>query len=40
MNGMNLLGVETFWKNGVMGAIILASVLADQVGGARLIGKQ
>ena len=40
VNGMNLLGVETFWQNGVMGAIILASVLADQVGGARLIGKQ
>jgi len=40
VNGMNLLGVETFWQNGVMGAIILASVLADQVGGARLIGKR
>jgi ribose transport system permease protein len=38
VNGMNLLGVETFWQNGVMGGIILASVLADQLGGARLIG--
>jgi ribose transport system permease protein len=40
VNGMNLLGVETFWQNGVMGTIILASVLADQVGGARLIGRR
>jgi ribose transport system permease protein len=40
VNGMNLLGVETFWQNGVMGAIILASVLADQLGGSRLIGKR
>jgi ribose transport system permease protein len=40
VNGMNLLGVQTFWQNGVMGAIILASVLADQMGGARLIGKR
>lgn len=36
VNGMNLLGVQTFWQNGVMGAIILLSVLADQIGGARL----
>ena len=40
VNGMNLLGVQTFWQSGVMGAIILASVLADQVGGSRLIGKR
>jgi ribose transport system permease protein len=40
VNGMNLLGVETFWQSGVMGAIILASVLADQLGGSRLIGKR
>jgi len=40
VNGMNLLGVETFWQNGVMGGIILASVLADQVGGSRLVGKR
>ena len=40
VNGMNLLGVQTFWQNGVMGAIILVSVLADQVGGSRLIGKR
>jgi ribose/xylose/arabinose/galactoside ABC-type transport system permease subunit len=29
--------VQTFWQNAVMGAIILVSVLADQLGGARLI---
>lgn len=40
VNGMNLLGVQTFWQNGVMGAIILVSVLADQMGGSRLIGKR
>lgn len=40
VNGMNLLGVQTFWQNGVMGAIILISVLADQVGGSRLVGKR
>lgn len=40
LNGMNLLGVQTFWQSGVMGAIILISVLADQVGGSRLIGKR
>ena len=40
VNGMNLLGVQSFWQNGVMGAIILVSVLADQVGGSRLIGKR
>jgi len=40
VNGMNLLGVQTFWQSGVMGAIILVSVLADQVGGSRLIGKR
>lgn len=40
VNGMNLLGVQTFWQNGVMGTIILASVLADQMGGSRLIGKR
>ena len=37
INGLNLLGVQTFWQNAVMGAIILLSVLADQVGGARLV---
>ena len=40
VNGMNLLGVQTFWQNAVMGAIILISVLADQLGGARLIRQQ
>ena len=34
---MNLLGVQTFWQNGVMGAIILISVLVDQLGGTRLV---
>jgi ribose transport system permease protein len=37
VNGLNLLGVQTFWQNAVMGAIILLSVLADQLGGARLV---
>lgn len=40
VNGMNLLGVQSFWQSGVMGAIILMSVLADQVGGSRLIAKR
>jgi ribose transport system permease protein len=40
VNGMNLLGVQTFWQNGVMGAIILASVLADQVAAPRLVGRR
>jgi ribose/xylose/arabinose/galactoside ABC-type transport system permease subunit len=33
---MNLLGVQSFWQNAVMGGIILLAVLADQLGGARL----
>ena len=36
VNGMNLLGVQSFWQNAVMGGIILLAVLADQLGGARL----
>lgn len=36
VNGMNLLGIQTFWQSGVMGAIILISVLVDQLGGRRL----
>jgi ribose transport system permease protein len=40
VNGMNLTGVATFWQNGVMGGIILVSVLADQLGGSRLIGRR
>lgn len=40
VNGMNLLGVATFWQNGVTGGIILVSVLADQLGGSRLIGRR
>jgi ribose transport system permease protein len=37
LNGMNLLGVQTFWQNGVMGTIILLAVLVDQLGGTRLV---
>ncbi len=37
VNGMNLLGVQTFWQNAVTGGIILISVLADQLGGTRLV---
>ena len=40
INGMNLLGVQTFWQNAVMGTIILISVLADQLGGTRLMREQ
>lgn len=40
VNGMNLLGVQTFWQNAVMGTIILISVLADQLGGTRLTREQ
>jgi ribose transport system permease protein len=40
LNGMNLLGVQTFWQSGVMGAIILISVLVDQLGGTRLVRQQ
>jgi ribose transport system permease protein len=40
VNGMNLLSIQTFWQNAVMGAIILLSVLADQLGGARLDRRQ
>ena len=35
INGMNLLGVPSFWQSGVMGAIILGAVLADQYGSGR-----
>lgn len=31
VNGMNLLGVKTFWQAFVMGTIVLLSVLADQL---------
>jgi ribose transport system permease protein len=37
VNGMNLLGVQTFWQNALMGTIILISVLVDQLGGTRLV---
>jgi ribose transport system permease protein len=37
VNGMNLLGVQTFWQNAVMGTIILISVLVDQLGATRLV---
>ena len=40
VNGMNLLGVQTYWQSGVMGAIILISVLVDQLGGTRLVRQQ
>ena len=36
LNGLNLLGVQTYWQAAVTGGIILLSVLADQIGGARL----
>lgn len=36
LNGMNLLGVSTFWQAGVMGLIILFSVLADQLVSQRI----
>ena len=36
LNGMNLLGVKTFWQAGVLGLIILLSVLADQMVGGRI----
>ena len=36
LNGMNLLGIKTFWQAGVMGLIILSCVLADQVVGGRM----
>lgn len=36
LNGMNLLGIKTFWQAGVMGLIILLSVLADQLVGQRI----
>jgi ribose transport system permease protein len=40
VNGMNLLGIQTFWQSGVMGAIILISVVVDQLGGRRLAREQ
>jgi ribose transport system permease protein len=33
VNGMNLLGIKTFWQAAVMGGIIILSVLADQLAG-------
>ncbi len=36
LNGMNLLGINTFWQAGVMGFIILISVFADQIVGGRI----
>jgi ribose transport system permease protein len=36
LNGMNLLGVKTFWQAGVLGLIILMSVMADQLLGGRI----
>jgi len=36
LNGMNLLGVKTFWQAGALGVIILLSVMADQLVGRRI----
>jgi len=36
VNGMNLLGVKTFWQAFVLGAIVILSVLADQFAAGRL----
>jgi ribose transport system permease protein len=36
VNGMNLLGVKTFWQAFVMGAIVILSVLADQLATGRV----
>ena len=35
INGMNLLGVQSFWQATVTGSIILLAVIADQLGGKR-----
>lgn len=35
LNGMNLLGIMTFWQAGVLGAIILLSVFVDQMAERR-----
>jgi ribose transport system permease protein len=40
VNGINLLGVQTFWQNAVMGTIILISVLVDQLGENRIVREQ
>lgn len=34
LNGMNIVGVATFWQQGVMGLIIIVSVIADHLAGA------
>ncbi len=36
INGLNLLGVNTFWQAFVTGAIIVVSVMADQLVGGRI----
>jgi ribose transport system permease protein len=36
LNGMNLLGVPTFWQAGALGLIIILSVLADQLVGGKI----
>ena len=36
LNGMNLLGIGTFWQSGALGFIILISVLTDQIVGGRI----
>lgn len=35
INGMNLLGVQSYWQATVTGSIILLAVIADQLGGKR-----
>jgi ribose transport system permease protein len=36
LNGMNLLGIGTFWQSGALGFIILVSVFTDQIVGGRI----
>ncbi len=38
INGMNLLGVDTYWQWGVLGALIILSVLADEIVARRARG--
>jgi ribose/xylose/arabinose/galactoside ABC-type transport system permease subunit len=36
INGMNLLGVNTYWQWGVLGALILLAVLSDELVARRI----
>ena len=40
VNGMNLLSVKTFWQAFVMGAIVILSVLADQLAIGKVGGRK